>query len=395
MSIVINPQATKISNTLSALRNGPKDMAEGLKLYESAPFDSHGIRTQTLLNRDTFEPLESHVVFDMVQNRNQLQIGLSLEETRQSQSVMFGGREFILSEHINKDSLNLNDPNISVSSTGYLTKTTKTANGMFRIDLLGKAVDAPEWVDPAPKRSEFTTLSLDAFNGSECFARATLDFFTRGAATQADFDRTKASIDNLLKEIAEMRKNGMEDDFSKLQGKIDIMGEQVSLLQLLDMQKEAARLTDGLFDKGIRFGTEFFTEAARHGTIKAMGVEYGNKIGGNIGKMFSAAFAAEADNFAVGVRNIGNHAITSDAHAFHKNALKNGAEMLYDVFAKIDTSSKENAVNSFNALNDEINNALQMFMNQYEGGGSLNGTWGTKLRNDVNAHFNNVLGLIK
>ena len=393
MSIVINPQATKISNTLSALRNGQKDMAEGLKLYESAPFDSHGIRTQTLLNRDTFEPLESHVVFDMVQNRNQLQAGLTYEEARQSQSVMFNGREFALSDHVNKDSLNLNDPNISVSSTGYLTRTTKTANGMIKIDLLGRDINAPDWVNPGPARSDFTKHSTDFFTDSENFARNALDFFSLGTATQADFDKTKVSIDNVLKEIAEMMKDGGEVDYDKLQSKIDIMGEQVSLSQLLEMQKKAAELTDKLYEK-MGIGNGAMTDFALRGMVKAIGVEYGNQIGGKIGEMFSTAFANEADNNAQGLINLFSSDNSEDkSTAFARSAVQNGAKWLYDVFEKVDMSSKENAQQSFNALSGEIDSVIEKYMNQYTGGGSA--AWAAQLKNEVNGFFNNALSFIK
>jgi hypothetical protein len=380
MSIGINPNATKMADTLAALRNGQKNAAEGLKLSENAPSDPHGIRAQTF---DGFAPLQTHA---------QLQVGLTYEEARQSQIVMFGGREFALSDHVNKDSLNLSDPNISVSSTGYLMRKTMNANGTGTIELLGRDINAPEWVNPAPIRSDFTKLSTDFFTGSENFARATLDFFSRGTATQADFDRTKASIDNVLKEISEMLKSGGEVDYNNVQSKIDIMGEQVSLSQLLEMQKKATELTDKLYEK-MGIGNSTMTDFALRGMIKAIGVEYGNQVGGKIGEMFSAAFAAEADNNAQGLINLFSSDNSDDkSTAFARSAVQNGAKWLYDVFAKVDMSSKENAQKSFNALSGEIDGAIEKYMNQYTGGGSA--TWSAQLRNEVNGFFNNALSLI-
>jgi hypothetical protein len=355
-----------------------------VKLSEKAPSDPYGIRERTLANMDTF----------------QLQVSPVIHEEPVT-TVMFGDREFIF---FDKSKLHmLNSPaNINVCErTGHMTtKPEQLAGGGWRIHILGKYVNAPERVCTAPKRSEFTTLPFDAFYYSEGFARAALDFFTRGTATEADFERTKTSLDNVLREIAEMRRNGMEDDFSKLKNKIDIMGEQVSLLQLLNMQKEAARLNDRLYGitgvgSNIRFGNSTFTDFAERGMIKAMGMEFGNKIGGGIGRMFSEAFAAEADNNALGI--LAWAVLPEDADKgtqINNNALQIGARALYEVFSKIDTSSRENAIKSFNALSGEIDNALLKHMNFYEGEYSLNSTWGARLRNEVNGYFNNMLGLI-
>jgi hypothetical protein len=381
----IKSHVNAMQTALSALRSGQKNAAEGLKLSEQAPSDPDGIRERTLANVDTF----------------QLQVSPIIHEDPAVTTVMFGDKEFIFFDTSKLYMLN-NPENINVCErTGHMTtKPEQLAGGGWRIHILGRYVNAPERVCDAPKRSEFTTLPFDAFYYSEGFARATLDFFTRGTATEADIERMKTSLDNVLREITEMRRNGMEDDFSKLKNKIDIMGEQVSLLQLLDMQKEATRLNDQLYgvtgvESRIRFGNSTFTEFARSGMVKAMGMEFGNKIGGNIGRMFSEAFAAEADNNALGI--LAWATLPEDADKgtqINNNALQIGARALYEVFSKIDMSSRENAIKSFNALSGEIDNALLKHMNSYEGEYSLNSTWGARLRSEVNGYFNNALSLI-
>lgn len=338
-----------------------------------------------------------------------------------SDIINYNGRDFYLFDRENEKYMN--DPDVRVSETGYLIKgKTDTLGGSFYI--LGKAVDAPEYV-PSKYTHDFFDASSNsimsaarefatsgsneisaypAINASiDNFAKSMLDFFSVSKYTPSDFDKTKESIVNIVKELAEMLEKGEEADYSKLNGKIDIMGEQISLIELLDIQKYAKELSSQLIgekNERVGLGSDDVGEFARKGIIKSMGTAYGDQIGGAVGEMFKSAWITEVDKHVQIIMdnkdriNKSIMSVLSDAEQegtiLHHNILKNGAQWIYDAFSKVDTSSKENALESYKTLSGEIDTAITKFLGQYSGG--VPGGLATKMRSEVDSYFYDLMG---
>lgn len=332
----------------------------------------------------------------------------------------YNGREFYVN-HSDYESF-LNDPDLKVSETGWLTKTTGYLTGTITVHLIGRAVDAPEYTPPKytadffdasadfitkaaqeyAKTGSDETLTTPYYSGDK-FVKSALDFFSTGNYTQADVDRMKASVESIIKELAEMIKNGEEADLSKVKGKVDIMGKQISLTQLLEMQEYGKELSNQLVGEKREFlgfgndgGVEYY---ARRGLIKSMGMSYGDQIGGDAGDLFKTAWGAEVDRHSQIFIDIDDrhrelimkHLDDKDKEGtiLHGNLRKNGAQWIYDVFSKIDTSSKENALKSYKALSGEIDAAINKFYGQYSG---VPGGMVAKMRNEVDSYFYDLMG---
>lgn len=346
-------------------------------------------------------------------------IELQVQDVRDSYTkTTINGKEYYLYD-AEYEKL-LNDPSVKITEHGIARHEGDILNG-GRIWFLGESVDAPRYEQPKYTADYFNKFNdtgdflvnaaqdyqtynkfgindIPADSGMsaniEKHVKSMLDFFSKGNIAQDDLDRAKLSIENIIKELAEMLWNGEEADLSKVKDKVDIMGEQVSIAQLLEMQKYGKELTDQLIntDKaGMQLTSERVGEFAKHGLIKSMGMSCGDQIGGTLGEMFKSAWGAEVDRYTqIRMNELHSPAVSAGNEQYNSfvKTLNNGAEWMYDVFSRIDTSSKENALKSFKDLSGEIDKAIRKFLDQYTGTGGL----AEKMRADVDSYFNDLMG---
>lgn len=119
------------------------------------------------------------------------------------------------------------------------------------------------------------------------FVRDTLDFFTDGNYTQADVNRMQDQMTAVVRELAQQMKDGGAPDLSKVKTTLTVGGGEVSISQLLEMQKTGRELSESF--SGMTSGSlighniEAFAEM---GIARSLGNYYGSDKGA-IGQMFS------------------------------------------------------------------------------------------------------------
>lgn len=127
----------------------------------------------------------------------------------------------------------------------------------------------------------------------DSFVRSTIDWFTQGMGGESDYKQLQKSIDNIVKELAEKLRKGEDTSLDKLDNKLNILGEEITVSELIKIQKKSLELSNNLGTIG--YGTDKLADNAKWGTIKKQGMAYGDKLGGKLGRLYSAAFAAEVD----------------------------------------------------------------------------------------------------
>lgn len=127
----------------------------------------------------------------------------------------------------------------------------------------------------------------------DSFVRSTIDWFTQGMGGETAYENMRKSVDGIVRELAEKIRNGEDTSLDKLTSKFNIMGEEVSVSKLMDIQKKSLELSEKMGVIG--YGTDKLADNAKWGIIKAQGIAFGNQIGGKLGRLYSSAFAAEAD----------------------------------------------------------------------------------------------------
>lgn len=199
------------------------------------------------------------------------------------------------------------------------------------------------------------------------FVRDTLDFFTNGNYSQGDVNAVQEQMTKVVEELAQQIKHGGQPDVTKLQSTLTIGGADVTISQLMDMQKLGHDLAES-FD-GVTSGslTAHNIEGfAKMGIAKSLGNCYGSSQG-QIGEMFSAAVdrlyekgvdqVKKAESWAQTVSHAANTPSTKDAV---KTELS-----IADTFSNLDTSSKSNLVGSFSSALSQARGLVQQYCSQY------------------------------
>lgn len=188
------------------------------------------------------------------------------------------------------------------------------------------------------------------------FVRSAVDFFSRGMAGQSDYDAMSKSIDGIVRELAEKIKNGEDTSLDKVTSKLDILGEKVSMSDLLKMREQSKSFMNAMGTR-ITFGTDSLAESAQKGMIKAAAQAYGDKIGGRLGQLYSAAIGAEIDNRYD--RTI-LHSKNSDSVQV-KAAVDSGTE-LYELFSKLDATNESTFKSSFDSMKGQMESILANYI---------------------------------
>ena len=199
------------------------------------------------------------------------------------------------------------------------------------------------------------------------FVRDTLDFFTNGNYSQTDVNRMQDQMTSIVRELAQQIKDGGTPDLSKVKTTLTVGGTEVSISQLLEMQKTGRELSESF--SGITSGslTAHNTEAfAKMGIAKALGNYYGSDKGA-IGQMFSQSMDrlyekgldqverghAWAQTVTYGARTSGN-----------RDAVKTELG-LAKLFSQMDTGSKSSLVQSFSSTLAQARSLVAQYCSQY------------------------------
>ena len=199
------------------------------------------------------------------------------------------------------------------------------------------------------------------------FVRDTLDFFTNGNYSQTDVNRMQDQMTSIVRELAQQIKDGGTPDLSKVKTTLTVGGTEVSISQLLEMQKTGRELSESF--SGMTSGslTAHNTEAfAKMGIAKALGNYYGSDKGA-IGQMFSQSMDrlyekgldqverghAWAQTVTYGARTSGN-----------RDAVKTELG-LAKLFSQMDTRNKSGLVQSFSSTLAQARSLVAQYCSQY------------------------------
>ena len=199
------------------------------------------------------------------------------------------------------------------------------------------------------------------------FVRDTLDFFTDGNYTQADVTRMQDQVTALVRELAQQIKDGGTPDLSKVKTTLTVGGGEVSISQLLEMQKTGRELSESF--SGMTSGslTSHNIEAfAEMGIAKSLGNYYGSDKGA-IGQMFSKGIdrlyekgMAQLEKADAWVKTVSYAARTPG----NQDAVKTERNIA-DLFSKLNTGTKSGLVQSFSSTLTQARALVQQYCSQY------------------------------
>ena len=221
------------------------------------------------------------------------------------------------------------------------------------------------------------------------FVRDALDFFTDGNYTQNDVNAIQEQMTEVVRELAQQLKNGEAPDLGKLQSKLTIGGADVTISQLIDMQKMGRELSDAF--NGITSGSLTANNIegfAKMGIAKSLGNYYGSGQG-EIGKLFSSAVdrlyekgVAQVEKAEAWVRTATPAANTSAS----RDAVKT-EKAIAELFSKLDTSNESRLEKSFSSALSQARALVQEYCNRYNMLTSDVGLAGTT--NNISKFFQN------
>ena len=199
------------------------------------------------------------------------------------------------------------------------------------------------------------------------FVRDTLDFFTNGNYSQTDVNRMQGQITSVVRELAQQVKDGGSPDLSKVKTTLTVGGTEVSISQLLEMQKTGRELSESF--SGMTSGslTAHNTEAfAEMGIAKALGNYYGSDKGA-IGQMFSQSMDRLYEKGVAEVERAHAWAQTKTygaRTAGNRDAVKTELG-LAKLFAQMDTGSTNSLVQSFSSTLAQARSLVQRYCSHY------------------------------
>lgn len=209
------------------------------------------------------------------------------------------------------------------------------------------------------------------------FVRSAIDFFARGMAGKSDYEAMSKSIDKVVRELAEKIKNGQDTSLENVTAKLDILGEKVSMSDLLQMREQSKAFMNEM-GTSISFGTDSLAESAQKGMVKAAAKSYGNKIGGRIGQLYSAAIGAEIDNRYNRTIELAKQRTDS----VQVMSVVNSGTELYELFSQLDAANKTTFQSSF----DSMKNRMEFILSDYNGK-LTNMADISKYRNQIYSYF--------
>ena len=154
---------------------------------------------------------------------------------------------------------------------------------------------------------------------------------------------------------------------NKLQSKLTIGGADVTVSQLMDMQKVGKEMSNAFSDiSSGSLNAQNIQSFANMGIAKAVGTHYGNSRG-QIGKLFSKAIDRMYEKGVAQVQRAddwGRAANHSGYTSCTQNAVKTELS-ISELFSKMDTSSMVNLAKSFTDTLSQARTLVQQHCNQY------------------------------
>lgn len=199
------------------------------------------------------------------------------------------------------------------------------------------------------------------------FVRNALDFFTNGNYSQSEVNTAQAQMEGIVRELAQQIKNGEAPDVSKVQGKLTVGGQDVSMTQLMEMQKTGRELSQSF--QGMTSGSlngDNIQAFAEMGMAKAFGTYYGSTQG-ELGKQFSAAMDRLYDKGTAQVKKAHSWAqsVSYGAGTASNQAAVRTELDLANLFSKLDTGSKDSLAKSFSSTLAQARSMVQGYCSQY------------------------------
>lgn len=199
------------------------------------------------------------------------------------------------------------------------------------------------------------------------FVRDTLDFFTDGNYSQGDVNAVQEQITGVVRELAQQLKNGERPDLNKLQSKLTIGGADVTISQLMEMQKVGKEMSAAFSDiSSGSLNAQNIQSFANMGIAKAVGVQYGSSRG-QIGELFSKAIDRMYEKSVAQVQRAndwGRSTRQSGYTSCTQNAVKTELN-ISELFSKMDTSSMVSLAKSFVATLSQARALVQQHCDQY------------------------------
>ena len=200
------------------------------------------------------------------------------------------------------------------------------------------------------------------------FVRDALDFFTDGNYSQSDVNAVQGQMTAVVRELAQQLKNGEAPDLGKLESKLTIGGADVTISELMDMQKMGRELSDAF--NGITSGSlsaDSIAAFAKMGIAKSLGNYYGSGKG-EIGRLFSSAVDRLYEKGMAQVEKAEAWA-RSASYAAGASGSRDAVETelsIAGLFSKLDTGSKSGLEESFSSVLSQVRALVRGYCDRYD-----------------------------
>jgi len=260
------------------------------------------------------------------------------------------------------------DPNVTTADDARKSAKAGGATHAFLYQSFDFLTDAAKEYAALGENEVFQHRNINDLS----FVRDTLSFFTGEDYYKSGYiDETQSAlmdqITQVVQELAQQIKDGKSPDLSQVKSTLTIGGSDVTIAQLMEMQKAGRELSESF--KSVNAGslngrnTEAF---AKMGLAKSLGSYYGS-CRGEIGKSFSAAIGrlyergvSQIQRGQAWSRSVSGASNTSGNQDAVKTELN-----IADTFSKLDNSSKTSLSNSFSSTLSQMRIIVQQYCGQY------------------------------
>lgn len=204
------------------------------------------------------------------------------------------------------------------------------------------------------------------------FVRDTLSFFTgEDYYKTGHIDETQSAlmdqITQVVQELAQQIKDGESPDLSKVKTTLTIGSADVTVSQLMEMQKVGRELAESF--KSVSAGSLNSGSAenfAKMGLAKSFGNFYGGDKG-EIGQMFSAAIDRLYERGVEQMRKgqAWSQSVIGAANTSSYRDSVNTELGIADTFSKLNTSSKDSFAQSFSSALTQARSLVQQYCSQH------------------------------
>lgn len=197
------------------------------------------------------------------------------------------------------------------------------------------------------------------------FIRDTLDFLTNGNYTKDDVTTLQEQMEDVVLELAQQIKQGETPDLSRVETKLTIGGSDIGIDQLFELQSLGKEL-EGVLNETSAGQLYTFTSAQK-GLAKSIAAYYGKNYGA-VGEQFADGIERLYEKSLQNVQKLSNSMDSGYGGIAwsqkQKDAVQTGFE-ISDLFANLDTSSKDAFLQDFNAKLSDMRSMALEYGNKY------------------------------